>query len=60
MQDDYADHVCVLVQLHSSILTLLSLMIQLCALAWYSISYVPYARQLAAHFLGMDLSEGGV
>ncbi len=47
-------------QLHSSILTLLSLMIQLCALAWYSISYVPYARQIAAHFLGIDLSDGGV
>ena len=47
-------------QLHSSILTLLSLMIQLCALAWYSMSYVPYARQMAAHFLGIDLSDGGV
>ncbi len=60
MCQPYADMVCACAQLHSSILTLLSLMIQLCALAWYSMSYVPYARQMVAHFLGIDLSDGGV
>jgi hypothetical protein len=34
------------IKVHSAILVLICIGIQLCALAWYSISYIPYAREL--------------
>jgi hypothetical protein len=43
------------IHLHSAILTLLAMIVQLAALAWYCLSYIPYARQLASRMFGVEL-----
>lgn len=43
------------IHLHSAILTLFAMIVQLAALAWYCLSYIPYARQLAARMFGVEL-----
>eukprot|EP01061_Rhynchopus_euleeides_P018678 TRINITY_DN30875_c0_g1_i1.p1 TRINITY_DN30875_c0_g1~~TRINITY_DN30875_c0_g1_i1.p1 ORF type:complete len:186 (+),score=78.83 TRINITY_DN30875_c0_g1_i1:106-663(+) len=40
------------IQWRSQILTILFSAVQVVSLVWYSMSFVPYARQLASYFLG--------
>jgi len=42
--------------LKSAILVLLAVIIQFCALVWYSLSYIPYARTLCTKCLGSLVS----
>ncbi|KAJ8471452.1 hypothetical protein OPV22_025795 [Ensete ventricosum] len=34
--------------IHSKMLTLIAIIIEICALVWYSLSYVPFARQMVS------------
>ncbi|KAK9293244.1 hypothetical protein L1049_021235 [Liquidambar formosana] len=34
--------------IHSKILTILAIIIEICALIWYSLSYIPFARQMVS------------
>jgi len=38
--------------LHSVLLTLICCIVQFCALLWYSLSYIPYARTLVKNMVG--------
>lgn len=43
--------------IHSKLLTLLAIIIEFCALIWYSLSYIPFARAAAKKFLGACFDE---
>ncbi|KAG0498137.1 hypothetical protein HPP92_002828 [Vanilla planifolia] len=38
-------------QIHNKVLTLLAIVIEICSLIWYSLSYVPFARRMASELL---------
>lgn len=38
-------------ELHSIILTLIFLIVQLCALLWYCLSYIPFAREMVSRMV---------
>lgn len=40
--------ICALV-IHSKILTLLAIICEICALIWYSLSYIPFARRMVSN-----------
>lgn len=37
--------------IHSKILTLLAMICEICALIWYSLSYIPFARRLVSDMM---------
>lgn len=40
--------ICALL-IHSKILTLLAIICEICALIWYSLSYIPFARRMVSN-----------
>uniref|UniRef100_A0A0D6R8J0 Vesicle transport protein n=1 Tax=Araucaria cunninghamii TaxID=56994 RepID=A0A0D6R8J0_ARACU len=38
--------------IHNKLLTLLAIIVEFCALLWYSLSYIPFARSAARKFMG--------
>ncbi|KAG0502412.1 hypothetical protein HPP92_002484 [Vanilla planifolia] len=37
--------------IHNKVLTLIAIVIEICSLIWYSLSYVPFARRMASELL---------
>ncbi|KEH40302.1 putative vesicle transport protein, Got1/SFT2 [Medicago truncatula] len=42
--------ICALL-IHSKVLTLLAIIIEICALMWYSLSYIPFARRMVSELM---------
>ncbi|KAF2312134.1 hypothetical protein P3X46_030464 [Hevea brasiliensis] len=42
--------ICALL-IHSKILTVISIVCEICALIWYSLSYIPFARTMVSNFM---------
>ncbi|OWM79633.1 vesicle transport protein SFT2B [Punica granatum] len=42
--------ICALV-IHSKILTILAIICEICALIWYSLSYIPFARRMVSNLM---------
>lgn len=43
--------------IQSTIITLMCIMLQMCALAWYCMSYIPFAREMMQRLLTKCLGE---
>ncbi|KAM0939473.1 putative vesicle transport protein, Got1/SFT2 [Dioscorea sansibarensis] len=42
--------ICALV-VHNKVLTLIAIIVEICALIWYSLSYIPFARRMVSELL---------